>query len=87
MDHLKSYTSKGIEIGFTVYEPYRRKGYASEAVTGFMNWLSTHDEDASVVLSINTGNVPSLGLAEKLRFKPIDEVQDGEETERVFIHK
>ena len=70
------------ELGYTVFEPYRRLGYASEAARAMMRWA--HDEHGveTFVVSISPSNAPSLAMAAKLGFvqvgTQIDEV-DGEE--------
>jgi [ribosomal protein S5]-alanine N-acetyltransferase len=87
MDHLKPYASNGIEIGYTIYEPFRRQGYASEAIMGFAQWAVKKNGPISIVLSIGLNNFASLDLAEKLNFAVVDEVYDGEIIERVFIRE
>src|SRR5688572_10687529 len=36
--YLDAYLPGGIELGFTVFEPHRRQGYAREAAIGLMSW-------------------------------------------------
>jgi RimJ/RimL family protein N-acetyltransferase len=55
----------GVEIGYMLFEPWRRQGYAFEAIRGFNAWANAHGVD-SVVLSISPGNQASLALADKL---------------------
>jgi RimJ/RimL family protein N-acetyltransferase len=70
------------ELGYTVFEAYRRQGYATEAVLGMMGWTKRVHSVETFVLSISPQNGPSLGLAAKLGFRrvgsQIDE-EDGEE--------
>lgn len=53
------------ELGYTVFEPYRRQGIAFEAVTAFNAWAKTQGLE-SIILSIQPTNVASLALALKL---------------------
>ena len=68
-------------LGYTVYEPYRRQGYASEAAGAMMAWAVPRGA-RRFVLSISPDNAPSLALAERMGFtrtgSQIDE-EDGEE--------
>jgi RimJ/RimL family protein N-acetyltransferase len=70
------------ELGYTVFEPFRRRGYASEAALGMMQWARKAHGVRTFVLSISPANLPSLSLAAKLSFvqvgSQIDE-EDGEE--------
>lgn len=54
-----------IEIGYTIFEPWRRLGIAHEAVCALMAWAASHGV-RWVVLSIAPANGPSLALARKL---------------------
>jgi RimJ/RimL family protein N-acetyltransferase len=53
----------GVEIGYMLFEPWRRQGYGREAIAGFMQWAKVHGVD-SIVLSISPGNEASLALAQ-----------------------
>lgn len=57
--------SLATEMGYTIFEPYRRQGIAFEAIIGFIAWAKTQGLE-SVILSIQPANVASLALAQKL---------------------
>ena len=57
--------SLATEMGYTIFEPYRRQGIAYEAITAFTAWAKTQGLE-SVILSIQPTNVASLALALKL---------------------
>ena len=59
---------RGLELGYTVFEPHRRAGYATEAVHALMSWAHTVHGISDFVLSIAPGNVPSLRIAHRLGF-------------------
>jgi ribosomal-protein-alanine N-acetyltransferase len=69
------------ELGYAVYVPYRRRGYATEAAVAMMAWATARGA-RRFVLSISPDNAPSLALAARLGFvrtgTQIDE-EDGEE--------
>ena len=57
--------SLATEMGYTIFESYRRQGIAYEAITAFTGWAKTQGLE-SVILSIQPTNVASLALAQKL---------------------
>ena len=57
--------SLATEMGYTIFESYRRQGIAYEAITAFTSWAKTQGLE-SVILSIQPTNVASLALAQKL---------------------
>jgi RimJ/RimL family protein N-acetyltransferase len=59
------------ELGYTVFEPCRRRGYASEAATSMMSWARDEPGVHVFVLSISPQNEPSLAMAAKLGFKQV----------------
>jgi len=70
------------ELGYTVLEPHRRQGYASEAALTMMRWAHEQRGVSTFVVSVSPNNVPSLAMAASLGFvrtgTQIDEI-DGEE--------
>lgn len=69
-----------VELGYGVHAPFRRKGYAREAVIALMHWAYVHHDQRCFVLSVSAQNVASTALAEALGFvrhgSHVDE-QDG----------
>lgn len=62
---LNGKESLATEMGYTIFESYRRQGIAYEAITAFIAWAKTAGLE-SVILSIQPTNVASLALALKL---------------------
>lgn len=58
-------TSVAIELGYSVYEPWRRRGIAQESIRALTAWAATQNV-ASMVLSISPANLASIALARKL---------------------
>ena len=71
-----------VEVGYTVFPEYRRRGYAHEAVAALFDWATAQHGIRCFVASVSPTNAPSLGLVRKLGFQQVgsqwDEV-DGEE--------
>jgi RimJ/RimL family protein N-acetyltransferase len=87
-EYLKKFTPlNAVEIGFTIYTPFRKSGFATEAIEGFSKWLKTQKLANGLVLSILTTNTPSLNLAKKLGFQKIGQVVEGPDTELVFLRE
>jgi ribosomal-protein-alanine N-acetyltransferase len=73
-----------VEIGYTIFAPYRRRGYASEAVQALLAWASSEHEIGHFVASIAPGNEPSLAIVRRLGFAQTGrhwDDEDGEELE------
>jgi RimJ/RimL family protein N-acetyltransferase len=73
-----------VEVGYSVFEPYRRRGYATEVVRALMGWASREHGIRRFIASISPDNEASLALARRLGFKHIGQhwdEEDGEELE------
>ena len=70
-DYMAEIAPGGIEFGYTIFPPHRRRGYAYEACLGLITWgFEAHGIERFVV-SISPQNGPSLKLAHKLGFRRI----------------
>jgi len=73
-----------LEVGYRVEAPYRRQGYASEAVRAMFDWAASAHGIHRFIASISPTNEPSLRLASGFGFTEtgshIDEI-DGLEIE------
>ena len=58
-------TTIAVEMGYGIFAPWRRHGYAFEALTGYMGWAAEVGVGA-IILSISPGNAASRGLAFRL---------------------
>jgi ribosomal-protein-alanine N-acetyltransferase len=73
-----------VEVGYSVFEPYRRRGYATEVVRTLIDWASCEHGIRHFVASISPENGPSLALVSRLGFKRTGrhwDEEDGEELE------
>jgi RimJ/RimL family protein N-acetyltransferase len=65
---LRDYAPAGLEFGYTIFEGFRRRGYAAEAGRALIQWaMQTHGVQ-SFVLSMGPTNDASIGVARKLGF-------------------
>jgi RimJ/RimL family protein N-acetyltransferase len=65
-----------VEIGYQVAPPFRRRGYAIEAVRGLIANAFEHDEVTRVRASIRPDNAPSLALSVNVGFVRVGEQID-----------
>jgi [ribosomal protein S5]-alanine N-acetyltransferase len=73
-----------VEIGYSVFEPFRGRGYATEAAVALMEWAEGEGIH-QFVFSIGPWNEPSLAIARKLGFVQTGEQWDEEDgLEHVF---
>ena len=73
-----------VEIGYTIFEPYRRRGYATEAVRALIEWAQRQPQVDRIIASISPTNEPSLAIARRFGFVEIGrhwDEEDGEELE------
>lgn len=64
-----------VELGYAVDEPYRGRGYATEAASGMIAWATTRGIHR-VLASIAPGNAASLAVARKLGMHEVTIVVD-----------
>jgi [ribosomal protein S5]-alanine N-acetyltransferase len=71
-----------VEIGYSIFEPWRRCGYAYEAALALAGWARGRPEARVLVASVAPANAPSLALVRKAGMRQTgrqwDDV-DGEE--------
>jgi RimJ/RimL family protein N-acetyltransferase len=58
-----------VEIGYTVFEPFRRRGYATEAVEAMLGWAQQERGIRHFVASVAPSNEPSLAIIRRLGFR------------------
>jgi RimJ/RimL family protein N-acetyltransferase len=58
-----------VEMGYTVFAPYRRRGYATEAVEALLGWARRERGIRRFVASVAPSNQPSLAIVRRLGFR------------------
>ena len=61
-------------VGFTIGAPYRRRGFAAEAVAHLLHYTFGHFAPAAVRAFTEPGNVPSQQLLARVGFRPLPDV-------------
>jgi len=85
---LDEYAPGGVELGYTIFAPYRRQGYATEAANALMTWAQAEHKITRFVVSISPQNLPSLALAARLGFHKVGtQIDDEDGPEDVFVRE
>jgi ribosomal-protein-alanine N-acetyltransferase len=58
-----------VEIGYHVESPYRRRGFATEAVRGLIDWAVREHDVRRFRASVAPSNAPSLAIMSRLGFR------------------
>jgi ribosomal-protein-alanine N-acetyltransferase len=74
------------EVGYEVFAPFRRRGYAREAVPGLLDWAARRHGVRTFLASIASDNEPSMRLALGLGFHQVG-AQVDEEGSVDFIYQ
>lgn len=83
--YLDELAPGGVELGYTVFEQWRRRGYASEASESLMDWARRLHGVTRFIVSISPTNLASLALARRLEFQRIgSHVDDEDGPEDIF---
>ncbi len=74
-----------VEIGYRVFGPHRRRGYATEAVRALVCWAAREHGILHFVASIAPDNVPSLRLVRNFGFEQTGGHSDEEGAEELVF--
>ncbi len=81
-DYLQPWAPGGVEFGYTIFTPFRRHGYATEAVEALMTWAQRTYAVTRFVVTISPNNEPSRRIAQHFGFRQVGthmDPQDGPE--------
>jgi len=68
-----------VELGYTIFEPHRGRGYATEAAQALIDWAVGDKGIRRFVASVAPSNDPSLAIVKKLGFVQTGEQWDEED--------
>jgi ribosomal-protein-alanine N-acetyltransferase len=68
-----------VELGYSVFEPHRGRGYATEAVRALMEFAQAEHGIERFIASVAPNNAPSLAIVHKLGFVQTGEQWDEED--------
>lgn len=74
--YLEPWSAGGVELGFAIFAPHRRRGYAREAAVALMQWAREIHLVRSFVVTISPSNRASLALAASLGFVRVGAHED-----------
>lgn len=74
-----------VELGYTVLEPFRRHGLATEASIALMRWATETHNVRHFVASVSPTNSASLGVIRKLGFVQTGVQWDDEDGEELLF--
>lgn len=84
--YLGAWSPDGVEFGFTIFPPHRRRGYAREASAALMRWASEVHGVRSFVATVSPGNIASQALVSALGFVRVGSHADEVDAiEEVFV--
>lgn len=64
-----------IEIGYGTYEEFENKGYMTEIVRGFIEWVKSQPKIKSIIASTDKTNIASFKVLEKNGFVKVGETE------------
>jgi RimJ/RimL family protein N-acetyltransferase len=67
---------EAVELGYTIFEPHRGRGYATEAAQALMDWAEREKGIQRFIASVAPTNDPSLAIVTKLGFHQTGEQWD-----------
>ena len=84
--YLQPLVADAVELGYTVFPPFRERGFATEAVIGLIGWAHRRGGIDNFVVSIAPDNEPSRAIAARLGFRRVGEhADDFDGFEEVFL--
>lgn len=75
-DYLARWAPTGVEIGYTVYAPYRQHGLGREAVACLLSGAAQEHGVRQFVASVSPDDRASLARVHSLGFVPVGEPRD-----------
>ncbi|MGK2965317.1 MAG: GNAT family N-acetyltransferase [Tepidiformaceae bacterium] len=76
-----------VEVGYTVFEPFRRRGLATEAARGLFDWAATQPGVTRFRASVDPANGPSLAVIAKLGMLQTGTQWDEEDGEELVFER
>ena len=87
-DYLHPFAREAVEVGYTVFEAYRRQGYAREALAAIMEWASTECGIRTFIAAVSPDNIASLGVLGGLQFVKVGaHVDEHDGPEDIFLRR
>jgi RimJ/RimL family protein N-acetyltransferase len=82
---IDSSDSGAVEVGYTIFESFRRRGYAVEAVAALLQWAESTGQVSAVIACVEPRNAASRAVLDRLgAFTRIGTCSDDGTDELVF---
>ena len=86
-DDLRDVAADGVELGYAIGEPFRRRGFAKEAALLLMRWAFESHGQRCFILSITPNNGASLALAHSMGFIEVGSHIDEEDGLELYFER
>jgi RimJ/RimL family protein N-acetyltransferase len=84
--YLRPWAPDGVEVGYTIFPPFRRQGYATEAADALMRWAHRTYAVGRFVMTISPENSPSRRIAQHFGFQQVGtHVDPLDGSEAIFV--
>ena len=78
-------SADAVELGYTVFEEFRGRGYATEAARALMAWARAEHGLRHFIASVAPDNAPSLAIVRRLGFVQTGTQRDEEDGEELVF--
>ena len=78
-EYLRDLAADGVELGYSIGEPFRRRGFVKEAALTLIGWAFEVHHQRCFIVSIAPNNVASLAMARSMGFREIGSHIDEED--------
>ncbi len=86
--YLRPWAPDGVEFGYTIFPPFRRQGYATEAADALMRWAQRTYAVERFVMTISPANEPSRRIAQHFGFQQVGtHVHPQDRPEDIFVRE
>jgi len=86
-EDLRDVAADGVELGYAIGEPFRRRGYAKEAALMLMRWAYESHGQRCFILSIAPNNEASLAMARSMGFSEVGSHIDNEDGLELYFER
>jgi [ribosomal protein S5]-alanine N-acetyltransferase len=87
-EYLHPFARAAVEVGYTVFEDWRRRGYAREALAAIMAWATREHGVSNFIASVSPDNLASLAVIRGFQFAKVGAHIDEEDgPEDIFLRR
>ena len=86
-EDLRDVAADGVELGYAIGEPFRRRGFAKEAAFVLMRWAYETHRQRCFILSVAPNNEASLAMAHSMGFSEVGSHIDKEDGLELYFER